>query len=167
MRRAIAGRADRARYTGRMAAARLDARLTVAAVIEKDGRFLVVEERDAGRPVLNQPAGHLEADETLMAAVVREVREETGYACRPTHVVGLYLWSRPGGPTVLRVAFACDLQGDSSGPADPGILATHWLSRAELAGLPLRSPLVARTADDYLAGRRYPLDLLQYVEGGP
>lgn len=148
-----------------MAAARLDVRLTVAAVIEKDGRFLIVEERDAGRTVLNQPAGHLEADESLSAAVVREVREETGYACRPTHVVGLYLWSRPGGATVLRVAFACHLEGDSSGPADPDILATHWLSRAELAALALRSPLVGRTADDYLAGRRYPLELLQYVDG--
>jgi 8-oxo-dGTP pyrophosphatase MutT (NUDIX family) len=139
---------------------RLDSRITVAALIERDGRFLMVEERDGPAVVYNQPAGHLEADETLTQAIVREVREETGHTCRPEHIVGVYLWPSRAGPTILRVAFACRTQGEGRGPSDPDILALHWLTRAELGHKSLRSPLVTRCADDYLAGRRYPLELL-------
>jgi 8-oxo-dGTP pyrophosphatase MutT (NUDIX family) len=139
---------------------RLESRITVAALIEREGRFLMVEERDGSAIVYNQPAGHLEPYETLAAAVVREVHEETGHRCRPEHIVGVYLWPSRAGPTILRVAFACRTHGPSAGPSDPDILGLHWLTRAELGDRALRSPLVTRCADDYLAGRRYPLELL-------
>jgi len=139
---------------------RLESRITVAALIEREGRFLMVEERIGAAVVYNQPAGHLERNETLAQAIVREVREETGHRCEPEHIVGIYLWPSRAGPTFLRVAFACRSQEASDRPSDPDILAVHWLTRAELATRTLRSPLVTRCADDYLAGRRYPLELL-------
>jgi 8-oxo-dGTP pyrophosphatase MutT (NUDIX family) len=139
---------------------RLESRITVAALIEREGRFLMVEERDGAAVVYNQPAGHLEPNETLAQAVVREVREETGHRCEPEHIVGIHLWPSRAGPTVLRVAFACRTEGPGDGPSDPDILGLHWLTRAELGARTLRSPLVTRCADDYLAGRRYPLELL-------
>ena len=139
---------------------RLESRITVAALNEREGRFLMVEELDGSAVVYNQPAGHLEPDETLAQAIVREVHEETGHRCEPEHIVGVYLWPSRAGPTILRVAFACRTQGPSDGPSDPDILGLHWLTRAELASKTLRSPLVTRCADDYLAGRRYPLELL-------
>lgn len=141
----------------------LDARLTVAAVIESQSRFLTVVELDAGREVYSQPAGHVEHGESLVQGVVREVLEETGYACAPTHVVGVYLLTRPGRSTILRVCFACTAIGDSSGPRDPEILRTHWLTEAELRQVPPRGPLVMRSVEDYLAGHRYPLGLLDHL----
>jgi 8-oxo-dGTP pyrophosphatase MutT (NUDIX family) len=142
---------------------RIEPRITVAALIEREGRLLTVEERVGDALVLNQPAGHLEAAETLEEAVVREVLEETGYDCRPTALVGVYLWPSESGRTVLRVAFACQVAGSSAGPKDPDIVATHWLTRAELARGRVRSALVLASADDYLAGRRFPLDVLRRV----
>ncbi|HVY64865.1 MAG TPA: NUDIX hydrolase [Gammaproteobacteria bacterium] len=144
-----------------------DVDVTVAAVIERDGRFLLVEERVAGRLVLNQPAGHLEQGESLITAVAREALEETGYRFTPTHVVGLYLWrSETAGTTYLRVAF-CGSAEAPPGPVqlDDGIVGTHWLSRRQLLqrSAQLRSPMVMRCLDDYLAGRRYPLDCLTYL----
>lgn len=138
--------------------------VTVASVIERHGRFLMVEERIGARRVLNQPAGHLEAGESLVDAAVRETLEET--ACRfiPTAVVGLYLWHGAGGrPTFLRVAFAGEAGDPEAGRRlDPDILGCHWLTRDELVARPqsLRSPLVIRCIDDYLAGHRHPLSLL-------
>lgn len=139
-------------------------RVTVAAVIEENGRFLVVEELDAGQRVFNQPAGHLESGESLVDAVIREVREETGRPFAPEFLVGLYRWIHPGkGLTFLRASF-CGKAGEAPEGAvlDPDITATHWMSRDELAARPesLRSPLVLRGIDDYLAGRRFPLSLL-------
>lgn len=142
--------------------------VTVAAIIERDGRFLVVRERAARRVVFNQPAGHLEADESLVDAVIRETYEETGRRFEPEAVTGVYLWRVPEqGRSYLRVAFS-----GTVGEADPGarldrcILQTHWLSRAELEarGPQLRSPLVLRCLDDYLAGARYPISLLSHVQ---
>ena len=141
----------------------LDARLTVAAVIERQSRFLTVVELDAGREVYSQPAGHVEHGESLAAGIVREVGEETGYECEPTHVVGVYLLTRPGRSTILRVCFACTVSGDSAGPRDPEILRTHWLTESELRLVPPRGPLVLRSVDDYLAGCRYPLTLLDHL----
>src|SRR5262245_42969791 len=104
--------------------------VTVAAIIERESRFLLVEELSAGKAVLNQPAGHLEPGESLLAAVARETLEETGHTFRPHHVVGIYLWqSDDGGTTFLRVAFCGDADAPSK-PArlDEGILGFHWLT---------------------------------------
>jgi len=143
-----------------------DIDVTVAAVIEREGRFLLVEERCAGRLVLNQPAGHLEHGESLLAAVAREVREESGHSFTPTHIVGFYLWRSEGGTTFLRAAF-CGTAEPPAAPAtlDDGIVGLHWLSREQILkrSAHLRSPTVLRCLDDYLAGHRYPLDCLTYL----
>ena len=142
--------------------------VTVAAVIERGGKFLMVEERAPDTLVLNQPAGHLEHGESLPAAVVRETFEETAHRFEPQHVVGFYLWhSAEAGITYLRVAFCGSAAAVAGAPAlDEGIVGLHWLTRAELAGRTeaLRSPMVLRCVDDYLAGHRYPLRCLTYLE---
>ncbi len=140
--------------------------LTVAAIAERAGRFLIVRERAARRIVLNQPAGHLEHGESLVEAVVRETREETGRDFTPESVTGLYLWRGPSRRTVLRVAFAGRVgERDQSLALDRAILRTEWLGRDELGarGGELRSPLVLRCIDDYLRGVRYPLELLSVL----
>lgn len=143
--------------------------VTVAAIIEQNGKFLVVEERvSGGRLVVNQPAGHLEQGESLINAVIREAHEETGYRFTPSHIVGFYTWrSDEAGTTYLRVAFAGTAEPPIGTVAlDDGIVATHWLSRAQLLGKQrqLRSPMVLRCIDDYLAGRRYALDCLNHLD---
>jgi 8-oxo-dGTP pyrophosphatase MutT (NUDIX family) len=145
-------------------------RVTVAAVIEDAGRFLLVEESVDGALRLNQPAGHLEDGESLLDAVVRETLEETARHFLPEALVGVYRWRHPGsGDTYLRFAF-CGAIGahDADRPLDPEIRRVVWMDRDALAGhgARLRSPLVLRCVDDYLAGRRYPLDLLR-DEVGP
>jgi 8-oxo-dGTP pyrophosphatase MutT (NUDIX family) len=141
--------------------------VTVAAVVERDGKFLFVEERASGRVVLNQPAGHLERDETLLHAVARETLEETGWTFVPREIVGIYLWQPEHlAKTFLRVAFCGQLEGhDPSRPLDHGILRTRWLDREQLleARARHRSPLVAQCVDDYLGGVRYPLALLTHL----
>jgi 8-oxo-dGTP pyrophosphatase MutT (NUDIX family) len=138
--------------------------VTVAAVIEQAGKFLVVEEDYDGKRVLNQPAGHLDPGESLVCACAREVMEETAYRFEPTALIGIYRWYyAPRDITFLRFGFAGELRGFEAGRAlDKGIVAAHWMSRDELVarGAELRSPLVMQCLDDYLAGRRYPLDLL-------
>jgi 8-oxo-dGTP pyrophosphatase MutT (NUDIX family) len=140
--------------------------LTVAAIAERDGRFLFVQERAARRIVLNQPAGHLEDGESLVAAVIRETREETARAFQPSAVTGLYLWRGPGGRTVLRVAFTGSVgEQDASAALDRSIIRTVWLNRDEAGARSreLRSPLVLQCIDDYLRGVRFPLTLLNHV----
>lgn len=140
--------------------------VTVAAVAERDGRFLIVEERVSNEIVFNQPAGHLEPGESLIDAVVRETREETGYGFQPACIVGIYSWLCDSGKGFLRVCFAGDAL-PVKGPVtlDDGIIAAHWLSREELLkrSPALRSPLVMRAVDDYLARLRYPLDCVQHI----
>ena len=140
--------------------------LTVAAIAERAGRFLCVQERAARRVVLNQPAGHLESGESLIDAVVRETREETGREFTPEAITGLYLWQGPVGRTVLRVAFAGSVGERAEGSVlDRAIIRTVWLDREELqkrAG-ELRSPLVLLCIEDYLRGVRDSLDLLKHV----
>ena len=135
--------------------------VTVAAVTETDGRFLLVEERINRRLVFNQPAGHVERGETLLAAVVREVHEETAWQFEPRALVGVYAWRNPhNGRSFMRFAFTGAVTAhDPQARLDRGIVATHWLSRAELQEREtrLRSPLVLRCIDDYLAGQRAPL----------
>lgn len=140
--------------------------LTVAAIAEDDGRFLMVQERAARRVVLNQPAGHVEPGESLLDAVVREVREETGRGFRPESVTGLYLWQAPAGRTVLRVAFAGSVGEPAAGVTlDRAIIRTLWLDRRELEARARehRSPLVMASIDDYLRGSRHSLELLRQL----
>jgi 8-oxo-dGTP pyrophosphatase MutT (NUDIX family) len=137
---------------------------TVAAVIERDGRFLMVEEESEGEIVYNQPAGHLDPNESLLEAAVRETREETGWNFHPQHLIGVYRWVHgPTNRTYLRVCFSgeCD-DYQPHQPLDEGILQTLWLSRDELLAenARLRSPLVMRCIEDYLAGHRYPIQIL-------
>lgn len=141
-----------------------DLHVTVAAVIEHDGAFLVVEERVGDALRINQPAGHVEAGENLLQAVVRETLEETGRIFRPEALVGVYLWQVPDASlTYLRLAF-CGQAGarDPERALDAGIERTLWLTRDEIGARrpQWRSPLVLRCVDDYLAGRRYPLAIL-------
>ncbi len=140
--------------------------LTVAAMAEDNGRFLFVQERAARRVVLNQPAGHVEDGESLVGAVVREAREETGRAFLPQAVTGLYLWQAPSGRTTLRVAFAGRVgEPDPALELDRAIIRTLWLDGAELArrSAEHRSPLVQLCVEDYLRGARYPLEILNHV----
>jgi 8-oxo-dGTP pyrophosphatase MutT (NUDIX family) len=136
--------------------------VTVAAVAEDTGRFLVVEERINHQLVLNQPAGHVEHGETLLEAVIREAREETAWRFEPHALLGAYLWRNPvNGRATLRFAFSgtvSDHKPDQ--PLDTGIVTTHWLTRAQLQEreMRLRSPLVLRCVDDYLRGHRMPLE---------
>jgi len=138
--------------------------VTVAAVVERQGRFLLVQELDAGNRVLNQPAGHLEDGESLLAAVRREVLEETAWQFEPRAIVGIYRWRHPlQGKTFLRFTFAGTLLAQESGRClDPDIEQVVWLSSAEISerANSLRSPLVLRSIDDYLAGKSWSLDLL-------
>jgi ADP-ribose pyrophosphatase YjhB (NUDIX family) len=136
--------------------------VTVAAIAERNGRFLLVEERIAKRLVFNQPAGHVEAHETLLEAVVREAREETAWRFVPRALLGAYRWHRAHSARVtLRFAFIGEVADhDDAQPLDRGIVRTHWLTRGELVEREprLRSPLVLRCIDDYLRGRRMPLE---------
>ena len=137
--------------------------VTVAALIERDRHFLLVEERIRGRLVLNQPAGHLEDGESLLDAVVRETLEETAWQFRPEALLGIYQWRSPRGHTTLRIAFTGSVHGhDAARALDPPIVTTHWFTRDEIAreAARLRTPLVLRCIEDYLAGRRLPLDAL-------
>jgi phosphatase NudJ len=137
--------------------------LTVAAIIERQGRFLVVEEPDklTGRPVLNQPAGHVEPGESVFDAVRREVREETGLDFTPQTIVGFYPLKAADGSDYFRVCFMGMVpEGGLPAPEDPDILRCHWHTREELAVASLRSGMVLRCLDDALAGRRFPLGLV-------
>lgn len=138
--------------------------VTVAAVIERDGRFLLVEERVGARRVLNQPAGHLEAGESLLEAVVREVQEETAHRFTPAALVGVYRWQEaPQGVTFLRFCFSGTVAGfDPPRALEREIVALHWLTVAELRERRAwhRSPLVERCVEDHCAGRHFPLEVL-------
>ena len=141
--------------------------ITVAAIVERAGRFLLVEERIGGRLVLNQPAGHVEPGEDIVEAVIRETLEETAGRFRPEALLGSYLWKHPGtGTLTLRFAFIGELLAFEPGRAlDPDIERTAWLTRAELLACAdrLRSPLVLGCIDDYLAGQRAPLSAVRCV----
>ncbi|MBL0352211.1 MAG: NUDIX hydrolase [Candidatus Dechloromonas phosphoritropha] len=142
--------------------------VTVAAVVQRDGKFLLVEEETEAGLAFNQPAGHLEDCEALIDAVVREALEETAYHFRPTHLVGIYSWKRPGRDTTyLRFAFGGELRGwESERKLDKGIVAARWLTIDEVEATQVRhrSPLVRRCIDDLLAGKSYPLELLVHYE---
>jgi 8-oxo-dGTP pyrophosphatase MutT (NUDIX family) len=135
--------------------------VTVATIVECDGRFLFVEEMTRSGLRLNQPAGHLEAAEALADAAARETLEETRYRVRPSAVVGIYRWQAVDtGATFVRFAFAADVLGHEPDRAlDEGIVRALWLTYDELVAKRAlhRSPLVLRCVDDWRAGRRLPL----------
>jgi 8-oxo-dGTP pyrophosphatase MutT (NUDIX family) len=142
--------------------------VTVAAVIERDGRFLIVEEVVSGRRVLNQPAGHLEEGESLVEAVVRETLEESAWHFVPQAVTGIYQWrNAENGRSFLRVAFTGICRHHEAWRAlDDGICRAIWVGRDELQHERdrLRSPMVLACVDDYLAGCRYPLDVVRALD---
>lgn len=141
--------------------------VTVAAVIEQDGRFLLVEEQTAEGLRLNNPAGHLDCGETPAQACVRETLEETAHGFTPRALVGLYLsrqYKPDGGDTTyLRFAFCGDLGCfDADRALDTGIVRTLWMSADEVRASTSRhrSPMVLQCIEDYLKGQRYPMDLV-------
>ena len=138
--------------------------VVVAAVIEQDGRFLLVEEETADGLRFNQPAGHLEEGESLLDAVRREVFEETAHHFEPEALLGVYRWRHPARErTYVRFAFTGTVTGhDPSARLDEGILRAVWMTPEEIRATAQRhrSPLLARCVEDYLAGKSYPLDLL-------
>lgn len=136
--------------------------VTVAAVIQKNDKFLVVEEKVHGSRVFNQPAGHLEPRESLCEAAIREVDEETGYTFIPEFFIGVFQWQTTN-RMFVRVAFSGSVIPPSGKPQlDDGIIATHWLSRQQLLQREssLRSPMVLACIDRYLNDVRYPLETI-------
>jgi len=142
--------------------------VTVAALIERDGAFLLVEEETDDGIRFNQPAGHLDAGESLVAACAREALEETAWQFTPTALVGVYQWPRPQGDiTYLRFAFAGTLGAHDAGrKLDTGILRAVWMTPAEIEATQAshRSPLIWQCVQDWQAGRRFPLDLVRHYD---
>jgi 8-oxo-dGTP pyrophosphatase MutT (NUDIX family) len=176
--------------------------VTVAALIEREGRFLLVEEETEDGLRFNQPAGHLDEGESLAAACAREALEETAWHFQPRALVGIYQWPRPrsaagpsqggaagnferseqasppssgrgaggwspGNITYLRFAFSGELGAHEEGRAlDAGILRAVWMTPGEVAACRERhrSPLVLQCVEDWLAGRRFPLDLIRHYD---
>jgi ADP-ribose pyrophosphatase YjhB (NUDIX family) len=157
--------------------------VTVAAVLEQDGKFLLVEEQTERGILFNQPAGHWEPDETLTAGAAREVLEESAYEFEPRQLLGIYLWHAPkagnplsanadveltppgSGITYLRFAFAGrTLAHHPERALDEGIIRAVWMTPDEIRANRERhrSPLVLRCLEDYLAGKRYPLDIITH-----
>ena len=141
--------------------------VTVATVVERDGHFLLVEEETRVGTRLNQPAGHVEAGESLPAAAVRETLEETGWSVNPTSLIGIYRWASPdNGATFVRFSFAGDAwEHDPARALDAGIVRVLWLTYEEIVARQSehRSPLVLRCIDDYRAGKRWPLNFVLEV----
>ncbi|MBT8130119.1 MAG: NUDIX hydrolase [Gammaproteobacteria bacterium] len=141
--------------------------VTVAAIAENDGKFLIVEEKVDGQMVYNQPAGHLDSGESLIEAVIRETLEETAWTFQPEALVGIQLWRHPvHSESYLRFSFCGSCyEHNTNRPLDDGIEDVVWLSRDELMdnNHRLRSPMVLRSIDDYLEGRRYSLDILEHI----
>lgn len=143
--------------------------IVVAAVVERDGQFLMIEERINGDLRLNQPAGHWDPGETLVDAVVREAREESGWQVEAKQLIGIYEWQPRGlDYPFVRFAFACTpLKHFPTQALDKGIERALWLDREDIVLQQAihRGPAVLQCIDDYLAGRSFPLDLLHHFEG--
>jgi ADP-ribose pyrophosphatase YjhB (NUDIX family) len=138
--------------------------VTVAAIVERDQKFLLVEENADNHIVFNQPAGHLEKDETLTEAISREVLEETAWEFIPKAIVGVYMYpNQHNDITYLRFCFSgtCDKHHPEQA-LDDGIIQAVWLSIEEIKknNDKMRSPMVTQCIDDFLSGKNYPLDLI-------
>lgn len=136
---------------------------TVATIIEENGKYLLVEETSNGREVFNQPAGHIEENESILAAALRETLEETGYRVELTSFLGVYTY-KPAfkDTTYFRFCFAAKTVEKTALPLDKDIIAAHWLSYDEITTrkAQLRSPLVLKCIDDYRAGIKLPLSAI-------
>ncbi len=141
--------------------------VTVAAVIERDGRFLLVEEETPEGLCFNQPAGHLEEGESLLQATAREALEEAAQHFVPEYLVGIYQWTRPQGDiTYLRFAYGGRVEGEEAGRAlDAGIVRAVWMTIDEVRATAdrHRSPLILQCIEDWLAGQRYPLSVVRHT----
>ena len=137
----------------------------MAAIIHQEGKFLLVEENINGKKVINQPAGHLENNESLIDAVIRETLEETRWEFSPSYISGIYRWIHDNGETYLRICFVGDaVKEHTELNLDTGIERAIWLTEKEVKEhMNLRSPLVIKSIEDYLAGKNYSLSLIQDV----
>lgn len=139
-------------------------RTTVAAICRREGRFLLVKEKVAGKVVYNQPAGHLDPDESLLQAVVRETLEETGYRFEPRALQGVYRFKprADSDMTYIRFLFRGEVGEKIDGPLDHGIIAAEWLDYDEVRDLQPqhRSPMVMQCIEDFLSHPGYPLDII-------
>ena len=142
--------------------------VTVASVIEREGKFLLVEEETAQGLRFNQPAGHWEPNETLEQGASREALEETAYHFTPQHLVGIYRWhSDNANVTYLRFAYTGEVTGhEPERKLDEGIVRAVWMTIDEVRATQERhrSPLILRCIEDYLAGKRYPLELITHYD---
>ena len=138
--------------------------VTVAAHCERDGRYLLVRESIDGREVYNQPAGHLDPDESLVEAAIRETLEETRYTFVPSALVGVYRYPLPGGAdtSFLRFLFRGEVTGPLAGELDRGIIAAEWLTFTEVLACRdrHRTPMVLQCIEDARAGRAFPLEMV-------
>jgi 8-oxo-dGTP pyrophosphatase MutT (NUDIX family) len=139
------------------------AHTSVATIVERNGLFLMVEERDEGRTVFNQPAGHLEQGESIYEGAIRETLEETAWLVEPEALVGIYHYPAPNGVTYIRFCFAAKALKEEPGRTlDDGILSAQWLPEPTIMdpAFKARSPIVRQCLQDYLAGRRFPLSVI-------
>lgn len=145
------------------------AHVTVAAIIEQNGKFLLVEEMTDRGNRFNQPAGHLEDNETLLEAVIRETQEETAYTFTPTALLGVYHWKHThNDSTYLRVAYIGQASNHQPSQAlDDGIIRTVWMGIDEIRekAMLMRSPQVLTCIEDYLAGQTFPLNVITHLNG--
>lgn len=137
---------------------------TVAAIVEREGRFLFVEEISHGQRVYNQPAGHIDEGESIKGAVIRETLEESKWQVEPTELVGMYTYKAPSNNVMYyRFCYVCQAVREiPDAQLDKDIIAAHWFTLDEVKKIKgqLRSPLVMKCLEDYLAGKRYPMDLV-------
>ncbi len=143
-------------------------RVTVAAIVNNGEKFLLVKEKASGRIVYNQPAGHLEDNETLLEAIRREMVEETGVKFTPTALIGIYRWRQTEkNRTYIRFLFTGEIASNEFNPQDQDIIEAIWFSKSEIESLKeqLRSPQVLRGINDYCKGIRYNLDILGNITG--
>ena len=140
---------------------------TVAAIVEDNGKFLLVEETTDRGNRFNQPAGHLEDNETLLEAVIRETLEETAYAFEPTALLGVYHWKHEHNETTyLRFAFIGKVSNHQAQlPLDEGIIRAVWMTAEEMRNqaMLMRSPQVLTCVEDYLSGQQFPLSVLTHL----